>query len=54
MDDNKDYIDEKVEDWVISKVDQWRYHYQANYKQKFDEYYRLWRGIWAAQDKTRD
>jgi hypothetical protein len=54
MDDNKDYIDEKVEDWVISKVDQWRDHYQANYKQKFDEYYRLWRGIWAAQDKTRD
>ena len=54
MDDNKNYIDEKVEDWVISKVDQWRDHYQANYKQKFDEYYRLWRGIWAAQDKTRD
>jgi hypothetical protein len=54
MDDNKDYIDEKVEDWVISKVDQWRDHYSANYEQKFDEYYRLWRGIWAAEDKTRD
>ena len=54
MDDNKDYIDEKVEEWVISKVDQWRDHYSANYEQKFDEYYRLWRGIWAAEDKTRD
>ena len=54
MDDDKKYIDEKVEDWVISKVDQWRDHYSANYEQKFDEYYRLWRGIWAAEDKTRD
>ena len=46
--------DQKVEAWAMDKVDQWRDHYQANYEEKFDEYYRLWRGIWAAEDKTRE
>ena len=50
----KNFPDQKVESWVMDKVDQWRDHYSANYEQKFDEYYRLWRGIWAAEDKTRE
>ena len=54
MEDNEKYSDQKVESWVIDKVDQWRDHYNANYEQKFDEYYRLWRGIWSVEDKTRD
>ena len=54
MDDDKKYGDQKVEAWVMDKVEQWRDHYSANYEQKFDEYYRLWRGIWSAEDKTRD
>ena len=54
MDDDKKYTNQQVEEWVIDKVDQWRDHYSANYEQKFDEYYRLWRGIWAVEDKTRD
>ena len=54
MEDNEKFSDQKVEDWVINKVDQWRDHYSANYEEKFDEYYRLWRGIWSAEDKTRD
>jgi hypothetical protein len=55
MDDyEKKSPDQKVEDWVINKVDQWRDHYSANYEEKFDEYYRLWRGIWSAEDKTRE
>jgi hypothetical protein len=28
-------------------------HYEGNYEDKHDEYYRLWRGIWAENDKTR-
>ena len=47
-------IDEALEDWVITKCDSWRDHFEANYAQKFDEYYRLWRGIWAQEDVTRD
>ena len=50
----KNVPDQKLESWVMDKADRWRDHYQANYEQKFDEYYRLWRGIWAAEDKTRE
>jgi len=39
--------------WVMSKCDQWRDHYESNYAEKFEEYYRLWRGIWAAEDSMR-
>ena len=44
---------ERLEDWVESKCTDWRDHFEANYSQKFDEYYRLWRGQWSAEDKTR-
>ena len=47
-------IQEALEDWVITKCDDWRDHFEANYAQKFDEYYRLWRGIWAQEDVTRE
>ena len=46
-------IQEALEDWVITKCDSWRDHFESNYAEKFDEYYRLWRGIWAAEDVTR-
>ncbi len=45
--------EEHLENWVMSKCDSWRDHYEANYSEKFEEYYRLWRGIWAAQDADR-
>ena len=54
MEDYDKFADQKVEAWVMDKVDQWRDHYSANYEQKFDEYYRLWRGVWAAEDRTRE
>jgi hypothetical protein len=44
---------QRLEDWVDSKCTDWRDHFEANYSQKFDEYYRLWRGQWSAEDKTR-
>jgi len=47
-------IEESLDEWVQFKCDEWRDHFEANYSQKFDEYYRLWRGIWAAEDKTRE
>ena len=42
-----------LENWVMQKCNTWRDHYEANYQEKFDEYYRLWRGIWAADDSMR-
>jgi hypothetical protein len=46
-------IEESLEGWVIDKCQSWRDHFESNYSEKFDEYYRLWRGQWAAEDKTR-
>ena len=54
MDEEKTLMSEQsVEDWVMAKCDTWRDHYEANYAQKFDEYYRLWRGIWSSSDMAR-
>ena len=39
--------------WIMSKCEQWRDHYESNYAEKHDEYYRLWRGIWAQEDQLR-
>ena len=46
-------IEQSLEDWVLNKVDTWGEYYENNYAQKHEEYYRLWRGIWNASDKTR-
>ena len=43
-----------LESWVVNKCQQWRDHFESNYQEKFDEYYRLWRGIWAAEDTLRN
>ena len=53
--ENKDNFstEQDLEGWVMTKCDAWRDHYEANYSQKFEEYYRLWRGIWSEEDRTR-
>ncbi len=48
------YKDHGLADWVMEKVDKWRNHYESNNKERFEEYYRLWRGQWSAADKTRE
>ena len=45
--------EEHLENWVMTKCDSWRDHYEANYSERFEEYYRLWRGQWAAEDSSR-
>ena len=46
-------IEESIEDWVITKCEDWRDNYESNYSERFDEYYRLWRGIWDSSDSNR-
>ena len=53
QDDDNDF-QPNLESWVISKCDQWRDHYETNYSEKFDEYYRIWRGIWDKSDSMRE
>ena len=31
--------------WVVDRVTQWEDHRDTNYLTKWDEYYRIWRGI---------
>ena len=50
----EDYENSTVESWVMSKCEQWRDHYETNYSERFDEYYRTWRGIWDKNDSMRD
>ena len=40
--------------WLTYRLDSWRTHRDINYIPQWDEYYRLWRGIWQASDRTRD
>jgi len=39
--------------WLMYRLEGWRTHRDTNHSQKWNEYYRLWRGIWDASDKTR-
>ena len=40
--------------WIMERVEAWEEHRNTNYMEKWDEYYRIWRGIWSYEDKTRD
>ena len=48
----KDELDE-LTSWVMTRVRQWRDHRRANYENAWDVYERLWRGMWAAEDKNK-
>ena len=51
---SKDYgRTDTLEAWVMNKCDGWRDHFESNYSERFDEYYRIWRGIWDASDSMR-
>jgi hypothetical protein len=54
FDSEETYKGSDLAGWVIEKADRWRDHYIGNHQEKFDEYYRLWRGQWNAADKTRE
>jgi hypothetical protein len=44
----------KLVDWINDNVSEWRDHRDDNYLSDWKEYERLWRGIWAAEDSTRN
>ena len=47
-------IQESLEEWVMTKCENWRDYYESNYEDRFDEYYRLWRGQWDPSDSQRN
>jgi hypothetical protein len=44
----------KLVDWINDSVTEWRDHRDNNYLSDWKEYERLWRGIWASEDKLRE
>ena len=46
--------DKELADWVVSHTDSWRDWRDQNYLDAWLEYERIFRGQWAAEDKTRD
>lgn len=40
--------------WVMTRVSAWEDHRRTNFDTRWDEYYRIWRGLWAKEDKSRD
>lgn len=38
----------------MDKCEEWRQSYEANYQEKHEEYFRLWRGIWDGSDTLRE
>ena len=55
MQDTVSFEDSKapLASWVQDRVEMWETHRDQNYKAKWEEYYRLWRGIWDSSDRTR-
>jgi hypothetical protein len=40
--------------FIIDHCDRWKEHRDNNYQAKWDEYERLYYGVWSDEDKTRD
>ena len=46
--------DKELTDFVVSHCDRWRDYRDTNFLDSWEEYERIFRGQWAAEDKTRD
>jgi hypothetical protein len=46
--------DRELTSFVVAHCDRWRDYRDENYLEYWDEYERIFRGQWAAEDKTRD
>ena len=54
MEDNELQFGNDLTAWIMGKCEDWRDHYDTTYREQHEEYYRLWRGIWASEDKMRE
>lgn len=46
--------DKELVAFIIDHCDRWREHRDNNYQAKWDEYERLYYGVWSDEDKTRE
>jgi hypothetical protein len=46
--------DKELIDFVVQHCDRWRDYRNVNFLPQWEEYERIFRGVWAVEDKTRD
>ena len=46
--------DKELVEWVVSHTERWRDYRNTNFMDQWCEYERIFKGEWAAEDKTRD
>jgi hypothetical protein len=46
--------DQDLAEWVLSRCNKWRDHYESNYSARHEEFMRIYRGIWSPEDVMRD
>ena len=47
-------MNNKLVEWVLGHVEEWRDHRDTNYEEKWKQYERIWRGVWSGEDRIRD
>ena len=46
--------DAQLVNWIMERVQKWRAQRDSGFKDRWDEYYRIWRGRWNTLDKNRN
>ena len=47
-------VEGQLVSWVVGHVKEWEDYRDNNFEQRWDEYYRIWRGVWMDKDKARE
>ena len=47
-------VEQELVTWIMGRVNRWREYRDNAFKERWGEYYRLWRGRWSAKDKNRN
>lgn len=45
---------DSLSSYVLWKTQEWTDFIESNFYSQWDEYYRMWRGLWAQEDKVRE
>ena len=45
--------DKELVEWVVTHTERWRTYRDTNFRDKWEEYERIFRGEWAAEDQMR-
>jgi len=45
--------DKAMVEFIVDYTDEWREYREQNFEEDWNKYERIWRGIWAAEDKSR-